>query len=257
MTCDKVLDLMTAYIDNELTEEEYLQISIHLEQCAECSAVYEYVQAMQETFRDVPEVDPPVELRKNVMATIAEEEQKTKENLGWKWKRVVAALVIFTLSVATGLYPIVAMYNSAASPPTQEGYKLTGIKESETYSIVSEVDQGPTGLEQEPQTRSTKSQENVEVAEHSDEGSETTEGTSILSDQYSAQGDIPMIADEDDKLAPKNLPAGSYTAADEHVQTEPKWYSIIKDERMLFAITGIFLSLIMLWYARPRRGKQI
>jgi len=45
MNCNSTLDNILLYIDNELTKEERIKLESHLQECAECEALYKNIAA--------------------------------------------------------------------------------------------------------------------------------------------------------------------------------------------------------------------
>jgi len=57
-----VLDLLSAYLDGEVTGEERSAVDAHLEACASCSSELEAIAAIRDAVRSLPMLEPPIPL---------------------------------------------------------------------------------------------------------------------------------------------------------------------------------------------------
>lgn len=70
MNCEQMTDLLWAFLDGELTEQEELQVKAHLEQCADCRALLEQLQTLHTSFSDLEEIPAPAGFAEKVMDNI-------------------------------------------------------------------------------------------------------------------------------------------------------------------------------------------
>ncbi|MBQ9915434.1 MAG: zf-HC2 domain-containing protein, partial [Clostridia bacterium] len=54
--CEKVKENLSAYIDEMLDETEKEQILLHLQSCTSCAEEYEFLKAISETAKGMPEL---------------------------------------------------------------------------------------------------------------------------------------------------------------------------------------------------------
>lgn len=78
MTCAEALDLIGAKIDKELTPEQDAQLQAHLNECAECRAVYEAMAGIERGLAELEE-PAPEGLKQGVMYRIGQETGKNKK----------------------------------------------------------------------------------------------------------------------------------------------------------------------------------
>ncbi len=243
MSCEQFQDLLTAFLENELSADENLLISTHLEQCPECRELLKHMQEMQLVFADLPEVEPPARIRKNVMAVIAQTQPAKKPVHNWQWRRVAAALVIFCLSFATGLYPILEMQFAAdASILEQDSSDL--VKDAQKFSVRLQSGENVTTGE------STVPEAGIIM-------NSAPDGNTLLPprDAQGGEGAEKVIVDENTMFITGNTDDTLQitTTAEETVEEEQSLLFGVSRERLLFAFTGMFLSLVMLYYARPKK----
>ena len=99
--CEKYLDLISAYVDGEVTDTEKTEIEAHLEECAECRSILEAYRAISEEVAfDTEEV--PEGFADGVMAKVSSYEKKVKNrrNFGIAGRYVGIAACIAIILVA-------------------------------------------------------------------------------------------------------------------------------------------------------------
>ena len=105
--CERAQDLISAYVDGEITAEEKAELNEHVAQCASCAdmlAVYsEISRAMAE------DVEPPASLREGVMGGVREINAKRKPKkakIVWlRWAATAAALAIVSFVGVMAVMP--------------------------------------------------------------------------------------------------------------------------------------------------------
>lgn len=75
MNCEQMTALLSAFVDGELTAQEEMQVREHLEQCAQCRALYEQLQTLHTSFSDLEEIPVPENFAQGVMERIRAEEK--------------------------------------------------------------------------------------------------------------------------------------------------------------------------------------
>lgn len=93
MSCEAYLDLISASLDGELTQQEQAQLTAHLEVCPACRAILNDMQAARDAFAHVGEVEAPEGLARGVMAQIRQERRK-KRRLFHQLAGLAACLVM-------------------------------------------------------------------------------------------------------------------------------------------------------------------
>ncbi|MDH7601990.1 MAG: zf-HC2 domain-containing protein [Armatimonadota bacterium] len=103
MNCRKVTNLVSAYIDGELTGAEMLAIRRHLSECAECAKEYESLRSLKQAMARLRTAVPRKDLAAVVIAKIEEQHSARSRKFGiWmsklagvKLSPVTAALAVF------------------------------------------------------------------------------------------------------------------------------------------------------------------
>lgn len=62
MRCENIQDLLSPYLDDELSIEEREQVDRHLLQCMDCAALFAFLKDAHEGLADFPELEPSSEL---------------------------------------------------------------------------------------------------------------------------------------------------------------------------------------------------
>lgn len=84
MNCEQMNELLSAWLDGELSESERRQMQAHLEQCAQCRALFEQLQALHTSFSDLEEIPAPEGFAQRVMEQV---EKETKPKVVHLFKR--------------------------------------------------------------------------------------------------------------------------------------------------------------------------
>lgn len=99
MTCDKALELMSAALDGELTNEEAAALQAHLDECPDCRAAYAQLRDM-DLFLKETEQEPPAALHTNVMRAVRREKAASKRRF-WAPAGLIAAAAALVLAAGS------------------------------------------------------------------------------------------------------------------------------------------------------------
>lgn len=123
--CTYYQELISRLIDRELSPEEGEELRAHAETCEDCRAVYTAFSALSSLVSEEL-VDPPAELRENVMATIRRGEMKKKNKTRkHTWRIVsVAACAVLVVGVGALTLPRLLRAGSAKSAAPQAAYSV-------------------------------------------------------------------------------------------------------------------------------------
>ena len=102
MNCDTALEMMSAMLDGELTQEESEHLQAHLAACESCRAVYAELAAIDSAVA-ADQAEPPEALHDAVMAAICTGQNRKKTGRIRTWLVIgIAAAAALTLAVLSG-----------------------------------------------------------------------------------------------------------------------------------------------------------
>lgn len=124
MTCEAMLELMSAALDGELSADEKALLDRHLAQCDHCRALFDELTAIHDACGQM-EVEPPPALRARILEQLPPQETPAQKPsakviyLHWRrWAAMAAAFVL--ISLAAWRLPL-TRFRSAPSTNTIEG----------------------------------------------------------------------------------------------------------------------------------------
>ena len=79
ITCTNCLEALYPYVDRELSDEDIVQVQIHLQACPGCEHLYRFEQVLRRLVRvRCRETRAPDGLRERIVQRLAEEESRRK-----------------------------------------------------------------------------------------------------------------------------------------------------------------------------------
>jgi hypothetical protein len=249
MSCHELQNLISAYVDDELTEEENLLISDHLDSCSECNMLYLEMGAISGMFRDVAEVEPPAGLKNKIMSQVTIREKKEASgmiyHMTWNLRRVAAGLILFFLSMGIGIYPLLS-HNMALNDQDSYLSKEADYEEIESFGVRTVAPdksyEGMAVLESESDYEDEKSDEE---SEDSDDGVPMLGIMEINPSEDEADGENEDPAD--DQL----MITGEFT--DDSLSEDENIIDIVGTPNLVFSFTGVVFGVLMIWYAKPSK----
>jgi len=132
MNCGKVQNLLSCYIDRELSGIDMLSIQRHLDVCPECQREYQSLLQVKRLLSEMPVVPPPVLLEQRLMEQFARDAGRARS---W-WLPVAPRRVLrpLALAAAFGAIALGVWYFSGQARSTTE-HDLVA-----TTSVGSEID---------------------------------------------------------------------------------------------------------------------
>ena len=109
MSCDKIQDLLSPYLDGELEPGARAEMEAHLASCRECAGLAARMRLAMAAFASFPEVDPGPALRRRLLA-IPERQRRFKLDLSFLRRPALQPV----LAAVSGLIMLVTVY--LASP---------------------------------------------------------------------------------------------------------------------------------------------
>lgn len=131
--------LLCAYLDNELDDAERLQISGHLETCAECRNQLAALQAADAMIRDADAIEPSTTFERSFWGKVSALEHRKKP--AWKqwlqpgWRPAMA--VGMTAGIVMGLLILV---DTGKAPSLEEMIISENIELLTEYELIRHLD---------------------------------------------------------------------------------------------------------------------
>lgn len=98
MNCDKVKELLWAYLENKTTAEETAEIETHLEGCAACREELAQQKEIKDALASLPDEELPEDYHTELMQKLQAERKvvpfPAKKKHGWKQMSMIAAAVL-------------------------------------------------------------------------------------------------------------------------------------------------------------------
>lgn len=99
-SCEKIMPLLSAYMDGELSAEEARAVEEHIAECEYCRLTLESYRAINS---DTLTCQPPKDFTQKVMAKVkAEPKEKTKKIIPFRYGTLAAAMAALVLLGASG-----------------------------------------------------------------------------------------------------------------------------------------------------------
>lgn len=254
MTCDGMLERMSAALDGELTADEKAQLDRHLAQCDNCRALFDDLSAICGACVDM-EVMPPPELRAQILEHLPPQKHPAKV-ITIHWKRWAAMAATFVL-VALAAWHLPETRNKPASlqPTSVEGSSPGSADTSlpkdspselapdeamdpanaiaQTPMPENDMDIAPPQKEQEPDA-SVSAAGGMEAAAFGGPANDSTTATAgaVMEDQLTTENGVMAVA---------AAPEVSYAAE----ETTPMLFSTARSMAKLAAEDGVTENDIM------------
>ncbi|MEO0184363.1 MAG: anti-sigma factor [candidate division WOR-3 bacterium] len=97
--CDFSIELLSAYIDNELTESERQIVESHIKTCAICQQIVEQFKAIDASIRELEFEEPSREFVFNLKKNVMERLRKKKSPVIWKFLPIFMPVAAATILV--------------------------------------------------------------------------------------------------------------------------------------------------------------
>ncbi len=124
--CKDILDLIPLYIDNKLSEEDYLIVQNHINSCESCKKELEFMVSFTQKFRELPQIDISPDFHENLM-------EKAKKNLRNKELKRITYLRRGGAGVAAAVVALFISYSNIkpAPPVANDDFNDTALNSSQ------------------------------------------------------------------------------------------------------------------------------
>ncbi|MFW6437626.1 MAG: zf-HC2 domain-containing protein [Armatimonadota bacterium] len=151
MTCEQCRDNLTEFIEGELTPEREEQMCAHLAACSECARALAEIRVMVDALHDLPEVEPPADLRESLRGIASTAEAPSPA--WWQRSRGVWTAVVGAAAAVLIIGAGVHFYPGAAGPmaPPMVADRPASV-EDETIAAEREVNDAVEAAAEEPRS---------------------------------------------------------------------------------------------------------
>lgn len=112
MDCSNYIDLISARLDGQLTAQEEVALTAHLQECPACRAIANDLQTLRSSFTQTGEVDAPPALSQGVMQKIKAERLAARRRFVHRLSGLAACLLL-----CVGLYQLNRTERPATADP--------------------------------------------------------------------------------------------------------------------------------------------
>ena len=143
MNCEHIEELLSPYLENELSREQRQTVADHLQACSECRELLSLLQEVSTSLTAFPEVEISPELRRQ-LRTIPEKKQRFKLYLDFLIRPALqpfmaAATVLLTVASFYAFNPNRAEINKAVAREFHSGYQKAGQLYARAESLTSSL----------------------------------------------------------------------------------------------------------------------
>ncbi len=101
MDCKEVCEKIYDYIEHHLIEKEAKHFEEHMKDCTFCQEEYYKIEKLIVKLKNIKDIEPPKELRNNILINIKKEEKKYKILHFKKYSYIAATVAVFIIGAYT------------------------------------------------------------------------------------------------------------------------------------------------------------
>jgi predicted anti-sigma-YlaC factor YlaD len=140
MKCENIENLLSPYLEDELTAEDRLAVEEHLKSCSDCSVLFDLMKETQESLADFPQAEMSEELLENLY-DIPHKKRKRGFSLDFLVRPALqpymaAATVLLTIMSFYLFHPEKSAIDKSINRQVHMGYSKIGrlYSEAETFT---------------------------------------------------------------------------------------------------------------------------
>lgn len=133
MSCAKVRNLLSAYVDGELESREMAAVRAHLQMCPSCCAECDEIRSIREKLHRLPQKAAPPDLLDRIKTRLQEADEPIPQRL----QPGFAATVVMAAAAVLGAFAVYSVmhpsqeYPIAGEAPAVNGSQLDGVRDFE------------------------------------------------------------------------------------------------------------------------------
>ncbi|MDS1030748.1 zf-HC2 domain-containing protein [Bacillota bacterium LX-D] len=184
MNCREIQEMLSAFIDTELTQSETLQVMEHLKFCSKCRQELLNLQKTIHFLRNSPELDLPADFHSNLSCKLRKVNmQKKPLNNISRYKLGTAVAAIFLIVVST---------HFAAALNYKVESSLSTVEDGQKQKILSKQNQAT--IEKKPQVPPNKTKElKIESVENASPKKSRIEKNGSLSEKRPVETTVKSV----------------------------------------------------------------
>lgn len=143
MKCEHIEDLLSPYLEDELTAKERLVVQEHLQSCADCSILFDLLRETQESLTDFPQAEMSNELLDRLYE-IPNRKKKFRFNLNFLVRPALqpylaAATILLTVLSFYLFHPEKSAIDKSINRQVHLGYSKIGKLYSEAEEFTASL----------------------------------------------------------------------------------------------------------------------
>jgi len=218
MTCVEVQELLSAYIDKQLSEEQMKEVQEHIQSCSRCKKDVQELENVLAELSSLEDVPVPEAFDKRLHEALVAEGNHIKnrkdnfkeKNKRTKWKRISSVAAVFLV----GLFSVI-LYNSNSDifnkPDVDYGYRKEAKEELKAEAPVSD-ESSPTAANDSGEA---SKQENNKSSNLLNQGRNSYENPSDTGNSENEQSEQPPNMEEKQRALSAEQPSRTYNSIED------------------------------------------
>ena len=135
--------VLSAFVDNELSDHKAREVRQHLEACPECQHKYQEICKINALLGSMSEIEPSSEFDRKFWQKIADQEARQEQKYG-QWFRFIRLRPVFTAGLAASLSLVLVLgifqYHSHKSISQEEIFMAENIELLRDFELIHHLD---------------------------------------------------------------------------------------------------------------------
>lgn len=198
MICQEVMELMQRDLDQDLNDQEIEMMREHLQQCPQCTAMFERLEQLNEQLINLPKVTPTYSLVDRILPELESIDESRKVSRLQRRKPFVPMKVIAGV-VAASVVIVVSAYGGIFNTMNSTQHANNSASNAGTFNSSDSIVNGDKGHETMKVTTSSSSDHNqshFSTREFSDNAVSEIAPQDDLGEVLEIAPNVPMLSDQ-------------------------------------------------------------